>query len=337
MKKIIKRKSLRIFIYIVLILSITLTIMQIIPPKKIIEDNPFIINKGDDVLIAAHRGGKDLNPENTFLAFDFVYEEYGVDILELDLVLTKDKHLVAIHDDTINRTSDAPEILGVSEALYVRDFTLDELRNFNFGYKFKAKDGSFPYKDLVSFTDIQRKEVIKDSKLNIVTIDEIFERYKDTDLMYIVEIKDSANDGLFAADHLYDLLVEYNLLEKVIVGTFHDEVSNYLRTEYSEVLTGGAVMDVAKFVLTQMVGLNLFNKDRFENMQIPTSYKIGPVNIKLAKKTYINRAHRRGISVQFWTINDKEEMRKLILLGADVIMTDSPDVLYELIEEMKNE
>ena len=56
--------------------------------------------------------------------------------------------------------------------------------------------------------------------------------------------------------------------------------------------------------------------------------------VRLDKKKYIERAHKRNISVQFWTINDKEEMRKLIELGADVIMTDSPDVLYELLIEM---
>jgi glycerophosphoryl diester phosphodiesterase len=55
---------------------------------------------------------------------------------------------------------------------------------------------------------------------------------------------------------------------------------------------------------------------------------------ELDKKTYINRAHRRNISVQYWTINDKETMRHLIKLGADVIMTDNPDLLYDVLKEL---
>ena len=85
---------------------------------------------------------------------------------------------------------------------------------------------------------------------------------------------------------------------------------------------------------TDVLGVNIFNANTFSCLQIPTEYDIKGIEIKLDKKTYINRAHRRNISVQFWTINDKEEMRRLIEMGADVIMTDNPDVMYELLVEM---
>ena len=72
----------------------------------------------------------------------------------------------------------------------------------------------------------------------------------------------------------------------------------------------------------------------FDNVQIPTEYDLNGITFNLAKKNYVKRAHRRNIYVQFWTINDKEEMRKLINIGADVIVTDNPDIMYELLKEM---
>lgn len=321
-----KRLMLGILGFLVIML-----ILQIIPPRKVVENNPFIKTEKQGVLIAAHRGGRGLNPENTQMAFDYSIAMYDIDVLELDLVMTKDEKLVSIHDSTLNRTSDVEEITGINNKdHYVSDFTLAELLNFNMGYKFANADGEYPYIDLVSFDAPERKQILKDAKLSIITINEIFERYKELDLMYILEIKDVGNVGEKAADQLYNLLKEYNLIEKVTIGSFHNDISKYLKNKYPEILRGGSVGDVTGFVVTQMLRVNIFNTNNFASLQIPT-YQSG---IKLDKETYIKRAHRRGMSVQYWTINDKEEMRHLLELGADVIMTDYPNVLFELLDEL---
>jgi glycerophosphoryl diester phosphodiesterase len=315
----------------ILIFIIIMLALQLIPPKKVVDNNSFIRKENQGVLIAAHRGGRALNPENTQKAYDYSIAMYGIDILELDLVMTKDEKLVAIHDSTLNRTSDVEEVTGIKgKDHYVKDYTLDELLNFNMGYNFKNADGIYPYRDLVSFTDPNRKQVLRDNKLSIITINEIFERYKDFDLMYIIEIKDDGDSGKKAADQLNSLLTTYDLFEKVTIGSFHDDISKYLKEKYPKILKGGSVGDVTGFVVTQMLGVNIFNFNNFACLQIPTDQS----GIKLDKKTYIKRAHRRGMSVQYWTINDKEEMKRLMDLGADVIMTDHPDVLFELLVEL---
>ena len=56
---------------------------------------------------------------------------------------------------------------------------------------------------------------------------------------------------------------------------------------------------------------------------------------KLDKKTYIKRAHRRNIAVQYWTINEEEDMRHLIDLGCDAIMTDDPALLKTVLDSYK--
>ena len=122
--------------------------------------------------------------------------------------------------------------------------------------------------------------------------------------------------------------------DQIVIGTFNPEIEEYLKDNYPDLMRGASTSGAAGFVITQMLGVNIFNANTFSCLQIPTEYDIKGIEIKLDKKTYINRAHRRNISVQFWTINDKEEMRRLIEMGADVIMTDNPDVMYELLVEM---
>ena len=57
--------------------------------------------------------------------------------------------------------------------------------------------------------------------------------------------------------------------------------------------------------------------------------------INLTSKAIIARAHRRGMAVQYWTINDESDMRTLIELGCDAIMTDNPELLIKVLEEYK--
>ena len=59
------------------------------------------------------------------------------------------------------------------------------------------------------------------------------------------------------------------------------------------------------------------------------SRKVGPIIINLATKNFVDKAHERNQTVAYWTINDLEEMRLLIEIGADIITTDSPDLLKE--------
>ena len=331
----LKRKT-KIFLCILLSVILFFVVINICPPKKVMQDNPFIIEEGERPLIAAHRGGKNLQPENTLKAIDYSYENFKIDIIELDLYLTKDNYLILNHNSTINACT---ELKG-QDKYYIRDHTLSEIQKFNFGYNFEDKNGNFPYRDLLNGVEEEKKsEILKENKLRVLTIEELFEAYKDSGIYYIIEIKDSNERGFKAADILVDLIKNYNLEEKVVIGTYNTEVEKYLNKEYKDIMRGASMGSAAKFIVTTMLGVNLFDNSTFCALQIPTDYDIKITDnfeftLRLDKKSYIKRAHRRGISVQFWTINDKEEMRELIELGADVIMTDNPDVLYELLIEM---
>ena len=72
----------------------------------------------------------------------------------------------------------------------------------------------------------------------------------------------------------------------------------------------------------------------FACLQIPMSYDVG-IELPLVSKSIVDRAHRRNIAVQYWTINDADDMRTLIKMGVDCIMTDDPLLLSQVLEEFK--
>ena len=84
-------------------------------------------------MLVAHRGGSKLAPENTMAAFRRAVDWWGADMLELDVRLTRDGHVVVIHDATLDRTTDGEGP--------VAERTLDEIHALDAGYRFEDPDG----------------------------------------------------------------------------------------------------------------------------------------------------------------------------------------------------
>ena len=312
--------------------------VNIVPPPKNVEVNPFVVEEDELPMIAAHRGGGDCNPENTRLAFREAVKTYNVDVIESDLYLTKDGYLVYNHNAYIDETCNINGDVTLEEVIelckdeenrhYIEDMTLEELQRYNFGYYFTDETGEYIYRDV---TDLASHG------LQIATVDKLFAEFYQShpDLLFIVEIKDSGERGAQACAILYEVLENYpEYKDRVVVGTFHDEVENELREKYPDLLRGAPMGTAAKFILTQYLGINIFDDGSFACLQIPMSYDIG-IDLPLDESTLVNRAHRRNIAIQYWTINEEEDMRRLIELGVDCIMTDNPELLSEIIEEYR--
>lgn len=322
-----KKTGWKIFLCIALAVALFFMVINAVPPKKVMEQNPFITGEGALPMIAAHRGGGVSNPENTLMAFRAAVNEYGVQICETDLWMTKDGHLVYSHDSAINRTA-CPE---GAEDVVIAEHTLQELRAYNMGYNFKdPESGAYLYREASE----EEQEALG---LKILEFDELLQEFYDTkkDLLFIVEIKNSGETGYAAAEiidrTLTDRFPDYK--NNLVVGTFHPEIEEDLKTNHPTLMRGASTSGAAGFIITQMFGVNLFADSDFACLQIPMSYKIKGVRIGLTRKTYADRAHRKNIAVQYWTINDPDDMRMLIGLGADAIMTDDPKLLRSVLEE----
>ncbi|MBO7170086.1 MAG: hypothetical protein J6W28_02795, partial [Clostridia bacterium] len=321
-----------------LILGLALILLNILPPAKNVAENPFLVEDGELPMIAAHRGGGACNPENTLLAFREAVNSYGVEILESDVYLTKDGYLVYNHDDYIDETCNVNGNISLEEVKalcedktkrhYIKDMTLEELRQYNFGYYFENEEGVRIY---------QYVELPSAHGLQIATVDQLFAEFYEShpDLLFITEIKDGGERGYEACRVLAETLEKYpSYKDQIVVGTFHDEIETELKEKYPDLYRGAPTGTAAQFIVTQMLGLNFFDRSDFACLQIPTEYDVG-ITLHLDKANYINRAHRRNIAVQYWTINDAETMRKLIELGCDCIMMDDPALLQSVMEEYR--
>lgn len=314
-------------------------------------DNPYIVYNTTGLLRSAHRAGGVLDPENTMQAIKTCIEnkEYEVDVLEFDLHLTKDNELILLHDENFDRTTNSVEVWG-REGVLPRDKDLAEIKELNFGYWFPYERGSVQVEDKRIYKDLSKLPDGKDAKdLRVVTLEEVFKEVgakKTSDLApgesapkikynFIIEIKDKGSVGKYAAAQLCELMNDYNLLDKVVVGTFNGDISDYFDYLNANVYNGkinrsAGILEVLKIFLSYLMNRDL-GTVKYNVLQIPYLSWF-PF---LGSKSFIDYAHKYGIACQFWTINEASQMETLIKNGADCIMSDNPKLLYEVADRVK--
>lgn len=340
-----------IFIFIIIILGVLL-FLEVIPiaPQYHKENNPWRITEGRRPLIIPHRGAMALYPENTLYAFSKMAEA-KYDVFEVDLVLTKDNVLISHHDiDLVNTTGDEDKIISLTYAEVVEKYKAS-----NFAENFRN------YKD----EPLENLELIK-ADVVPATLEFLFTNYKN--IKFILEIKDTrANSGdevfIKAVDELIRLIDKYQMKENVIVGSFDDKVIQEIKEKTnSEIMTSSGVRESAKFITYSLLRIDFFYRPKDAALILPYDLPIdehlsntqmalikriprfirnqvikevnGDYYTDLAKSYIINDLHRHNVGAYFWTVNDKEAMKKLIDLGVDGIITDRPDLLLVVYDEL---
>lgn len=327
-----KKSVLKIFIGIIaiilacilLLIGVSGVIFESSPgekPDKESITNPYITT--DKAMVSAHRSGADIAPENTMAAFEYCIESenFDIEIFEFDLHITKDGKLILLHDSTLDRTTDSVEVFG-AEKVRPSEKTYEELRQLNFGINFCDKNGEYPYKD------IKGEDVPEE--LRAVLLEDVLDYLEaNGGFDYIIEIKDSGELGFKAADELYRVLEEKELLDKAVIGTFNGEVTDYIDEKYPDMMRSSSIVETVVFYFGAAFNLPLPEGFlEFEALQVPAS---GYGIFKLASERFINYAHRNNIAVQYWTVNDPDDVKVLNELGADCIMSDKPDMAHDVI------
>ncbi|MBE6800572.1 MAG: hypothetical protein E7529_05150 [Ruminococcaceae bacterium] len=332
-KKSIFKRIIKSFVTIVSVILALAIVLIVVPsvigkisdgkaPDKAKITNPYITD--EKALVSAHRSGKDIAPENTMAAFQYCIEteDFNVDIFEFDLHITKDGKLILLHDSTLDRTTNSAEHFG-EEGVKPSYKTYEELRLLNFGENFKNAEGEYPYRGL-------RGDDIPD-ELRAVLLEDVLDYLESNGgFQYIIEIKDSGENGKKACDELYRILKEKDLLADVVFGTFNPDVTAYADKHYPDMLRSASIIETIVFYVLCGYGIDV-DADffKYEALQIPSERAI----IYLNTPRVINYAHRHNIAVQYWTINDAEEVKELNDIGADCIMSDAPDMAYDVINE----
>lgn len=259
----------------------------------------------DRPLIIAHQGGEHLAPSGTLEAFKNA-AQLGVDVIEFDIHMTKDGHLVSIHDPTVDRTTN-----GTGK---INDMTLDEVQSLDAGDYFVDLDGEHSYRN---------------QGVYIPTVEESLEAVPN--MRWNIEIKDSNDPALYKeiSNKLWEIVQEYELEDRVLIASFdHDIIDMVHKASEGEALVSGGRGEITKFVIIHKLLLNGLYRSDIQAIQIPTSE--GKVNLK--DKKIIKGAKQKAIDVHYWTINDQETMKELLNLGANGIITDRPDLMIDLLE-----
>ena len=293
--------------------------------KQYETSNPFITGQ---TAISAHRSGAGDFPEETLAAFRGCAEnpDFQVDYFEFDLHMTADDILVLSHDSTLDRVSDAAAVFGAENVL-VRDKTLAELKHLNMAAQFVSGAGEAPYADL-------HGDDVPD-ELRILSLDEVLNYLTAAgDYHYIIEIKDGGEVGLAAADQLYATLQARGLLDRVIVGSFRDEVASYITANYPDMHRSASPEEVVQFYFAALTGKRDFTCS-YDVLQLPFGDAESSFGINLGTATVINFAHANDLAIQYWTVNSEKDMTYLASIGADALITDYPDRAAGVLERLQ--
>jgi glycerophosphoryl diester phosphodiesterase len=260
--------------------------------------NPWLARR---VLNYAHQGGAAEAPSSTLVALHRAVE-VGAHALELDVHCTRDDHLVVCHDATVDVTTDG--------AGRIADMTLEEVRALDNGYRFGADEG-FPYRGRGH---------------TIATLDEVLEAFPRTFLNF--DIKETAPAVPPYEEKLAAALRRFGRGDDVIVASFLDQATEAFSTFAPEVSTSAGTMATAQFWAAVQSG-DEAPSTRHHALQVPPAYE----QTVIVDERFVERAHATGLAVHVWTIDDAEEMRRLLALGVDGIMTDRPSVLARVLSE----
>lgn len=248
-------------------------------------------------LVIAHRGGGGQFPENTVYAFR-ESADLGVDILELDIHETADGAIVVLHDRTVDRTTE-----GSGE---IRAMTLADARKLDAAYDFSTDGGA--------------SHPLRGKGIGIPTLEEVFAAVPGS--RFNIEMKHESKT-LPAA--LCSLLRARSLATRAIVASVNETNLTRFRSECPEVATSGSFSEVTKFFIYETSGLTRSFSPSMNAIQTPVRIR----NYDLVTAGFIAEAHKLNIQVHVWTINDPDEMKRLIGIGVDGIMTDYPEMLLK--------
>ena len=236
-------------------------------------------------LVWAHRGASGYAPENTLAAFQKAVD-LDADGVELDIQLTKDDQIVVIHDETIDRTSDGKG--------WVKDYTLEELRAFNYN---------------------RTKPEYKHA--DIPTMREVFELLKPTGLFINIGIKTGVVFYEKIEEKILALTKEMGMEDRVCYSSFN----HYTVTRIHELKPDA---EVGFLYADGPIDMPSYGVKHGVNALHPALYN-------LQYDGFVKECKEKGLKLNVWTVNERPYMEMCCQYGVDAIITNYPDIAKEVV------
>lgn len=340
MPKIRRKFNWKIFCIVIACILVVYLIFALLPRTKCYDGaNPFVIEAGSKPLLIAHGGGHGEFPDNTLEA---CYNAYSVDpnvMLEMDVSITRDGVVIMSHDTTLDRRTSASGAIA--------DWSYADLvsQKVDFGYLNENNDGKLT-DEKIKYKDFNGKAVTprdvpnypnglpnRDPDIFLATrLTDVLESFPDNTVN--VEIKQDGETGLRALAAVIKIVEDHDAFDKVVLASFHNEIykelKNIKKTVHPELMCSPEYVGVGTLLISGALGLDALYSEPVAVLQIPMSMSI----IHLDRKWFVKTAHNHNIAVHYWTIDNEEDMKYLIEIGADGIMTNLPHTLQKVYNEV---
>ena len=256
--------------------------------------------------VQGHRGFRGLYPENTIPSFKHAIE-IGVDVLELDLQLTKDNIVVIYHDKSINNL-----LCKNGPVDDIRNLTLEDIKKYDCG---SIQNKNFPLQHTIPNTpiptlselfDFVKKTKCENIKFNIEikTVETEKKTYSDTDVIIFVK-------------EVINIINTYNIKNRITIQSEDIRCIKAIKNIDPNISTS--------FLINAPSNIDMIKIGKQLNVDI-----ISPDFI-LLNKDLVNKLHKNGFKVIPWTVNDIENYQKMIDMNVDGIITDYPDKLINFL------
>jgi glycerophosphoryl diester phosphodiesterase len=258
------------------------------------------------IINVAHRGASGHAPEHTLLAYELGLE-MKADAIEIDLQMTEDGVLIAMHDTIVNRTTNGTG--------FVAQMTIEEIKQLDAGSWFNTR---YPEKAKDDFIGLQ-----------VPTLEEIFQRFGRSTNYYLETKSPALYPGM--EEELLRLMDKYNLIggdvqsSKVLIQSFFPESLKLIHEKNPNV------------PLVHLLSQPTLGTGAAAELGIIKEYAIGVgVNLSRIDEDYVKQARTEGLKILPYTVNTKGKMRRALEWGVTGVFTDYPDLFREVIKEFKS-
>ena len=248
------------------------------------------------VEIVAHRGASGIAPENTMASIKKAIE-IGVDWIEIDVRQTLDRVLIVIHDENLKRTTNGKGL--VVTLPYKKIKTLDAGSWFD--PKFKEE--------------------------TIPSLNEVLKLIKKADARLLIEVKGTKLAQPRLCENLIELIQKHEVYEQVVIQSFNAEFLKTLRRLDKKIVINSLINFQSKSFPIYI--------DRIPKLgniyRVSKASAINP-NHKIVTQAFVDQIHKSDKKLFCWTVDNPEDMRRLIDLKVDGIITNYPDRLKAILK-----
>ena len=301
--------------------------------------------------LEAHRGGRDVRPENTLYSYAYAIE-LGATSIECDMQLTKDGQIVMSHNPILNSdiTRDKNGNYIENNKYDIRLMTVDELKKFDVGV---MDQNCGEYYDLHGKT-----QFTYDAKIpTLEELMQLIQSYGDKNIVLNIETKsypDPASAGYKNnadpkkfVEVFNNIVKKYDMEDRVVLQSFDWQTLIEMKKLNPNISTSALWQEqpswgrdsesLRRYEKKKSPWLGGLDIKDYQGNPVKAAHAIGadiisPYYTEISKQD-VDEAHSLGMKVVPWTVNNEKDMNMLLDMGVDGIISDKPWLLKQVLEK----